>query len=95
MRIVFSFLPAVMVARRRRLRANPRWIIFWSEADSLAVRLRHCADREQPTTRHNRDDNFHDYTPIKCNREAERSEIKSEAVFRATKVECNRLRLLV
>src|SRR6266446_6655253 len=44
MRIVFSFLPTVMMSGGRRLRCYPRWIIIWTEADSAAVRLRDCAD---------------------------------------------------
>src|SRR5262249_40124762 len=65
MRIVFALLPAEVVSGRRRLRRYPRWIIVWAEADSLSVWLRHRADSQQKTTRHNCNTRFHNL-PFLC-----------------------------
>src|ERR1700730_3705125 len=99
MRVVFSFLPPVMMSGRRRLRRYPRRTIIWTEAASLYVRLRDCADRQQEAAGHDRNDQFHVRIPFypslfMCSREAGRSAVKSEAVFRSAKVECNLPRLL-
>src|SRR6266478_4240409 len=59
MRIVFSFLPTVMMPGRGRLRCYPRWIIIWTEADAVTVRLRDGADGQQKRARHDGDDQFH------------------------------------
>ena len=63
MRVVFSFLPTVMVSGRCRFRCDSSWIVIWTEPDSIAVRLRDRADREQQAARHDGDDQFHDLFP--------------------------------
>jgi len=72
MRIVFSFLPTVMMPGRRRLRCYPRWVVIWTEADAAAVRLRDCADGQQKRARHNGDDQFHNRSLLRCSRAAGR-----------------------
>ena len=59
MRVLFSFLPTVMVSGRRRFRRDSRRIIVWTESNSLSVWLRHRVDRQQKTTRQHGDDQFH------------------------------------
>src|SRR5437667_10929214 len=93
MRIVFSFLPTVMMPGRRRLGCYPRWVVIWTEGDAAAVRLRDCADGQQKRARHNGDDQFHNRSLLRCSRAAGRRAAKSEAVFRLAKVKCNPLRL--
>jgi hypothetical protein len=57
MRIVFSFLPTVMMSGRGRLRCYPRWIIIWTEADGPKPIPRPCGcaiaqidNKKQPAT---------------------------------------------
>src|SRR5207302_1193475 len=65
MRIVFSFLPTVMVPWRSRFQCYPCWVVVRTEADSLSVWLCHCVDGQEKTPRQNGNTQFHSFSLLR------------------------------